>query len=76
MDLDLEDKQIVGDNSRLTQIINNLLSNAFKFTNEGSTIKLLVKEVEYGEYTKYQISVSDTGYGMTSEFLEKIFEPY
>ena len=76
VDLELEDKQIVGDNSRLTQIINNLLSNAFKFTNEGGTIKLLVKEVEYGEYTKYQLSVSDTGCGMTSEFLEKIFEPY
>lgn len=76
VDFDITDSQVLGDEMRVTQIINNLLSNAFKFTSEGGYIKLLVKEMEHAEYTTYQMVVSDTGCGMTPEYLEKIFEPY
>lgn len=76
VDFDMGDHLVIGDEMRVIQIVNNLLSNAFKFTSEGGDIKLRVKEVEHGDYTQYQVIVSDTGCGMTPEYLQKIFEPY
>ena len=69
-------EEVYGDSFRLTQILNNLLSNALKFTGPGGQIKVGVKELEQAEYVKYQITVSDTGAGMSEEFLDKIFVPY
>ena len=57
-------------------MLNNLLSNAFKFTPEGGTVSLSVRQLDGGDYAKYQFVVSDTGIGMSPEFLERIFEPY
>lgn len=67
---------LLGDSFRIQQILNNLLSNAFKFTPPGGTIELLVRQVDSGDYGKYEFVVSDTGIGMSPEFLERIFEPY
>ena len=69
-------RRVIGDPFRVTQLLNNLLSNAFKFTEAGGEIKLKVSQVENQEYAKYKIIVSDTGLGMSEEFLEKLFEPY
>ena len=69
-------RRVSGDPFRITQILNNLLSNAFKFTEEGDTIHLELYQVENQEHEKYKIVVSDTGLGMSKEFLGKIFEPY
>ncbi|WP_296704315.1 ATP-binding protein [Algoriphagus sp.] len=68
-DLDLpEDKWLEGDQLRLKQILNNLLSNAFKFTQEGS-IQVVI------EWANNQliVEISDTGIGMSDEVLEKVF---
>lgn len=69
-------RRVSGDPFRITQILNNLLSNAFKFTEEGDAIHLELCQVENQEHEKYTIVVSDTGIGMSKEFLGKIFEPY
>ncbi len=69
-------RRVSGDPFRVTQLLNNLLSNAFKFTEEGDTVSLELTQVENQEHAKYKIVVSDTGLGMSEEFLGKLFEPY
>ena len=69
---------LVGDELRIKQILYNLLSNAFKYTDEGM-VKMFVyiEEIEQNpEQVALVISVSDTGQGMTDEQIGKIFEPY
>ena len=67
-----------GDELRVKQIMNNLLSNAFKYTSEG-TVKLIVSSEEGkkkdGEVI-LNISVSDTGQGMTEQQLDLLFDEY
>lgn len=67
---------LLGDSFRIQQILNNLLSNAFKFTPEQGTVSLSVQQLDGGEYAKFKFVISDTGIGMSPEFLERIFEPY
>lgn len=69
-------EDIYGDWLRLDQILNNLLSNALKYTNPGDSIFVDVKEIENQEPVKYQIRVEDTGIGMSEKFLENIFNMY
>lgn len=61
---------VVGDSNRLSQILWNLLSNAIKFTPEGGSIEINLQEVN----SMVQIQVSDTGVGISSDFLPAIFE--
>ena len=68
--------ELLGDELRIKQILNNLLSNAFKYTAEG-VIKFSVssEDVE-NEKVMLVFTVSDTGYGMTEDQLSKIFDEY
>ncbi len=68
-------KLVVGDALRLNQILNNLLSNASKFTKKGDTISVSLKQAGR-ESKNYIFIVEDTGIGMSSEFLPKLFTPY
>ena len=67
---------IYGDELRLHQIFNNLLSNAFKYTHEGSVTMAVCSEK--GEYDTLWvfITVSDTGIGIKPEDLEKLFSDF
>ena len=66
---------IMGDPYRLQQILVNLLGNAEKFTHEGSIT--LTVELEPGSFPpQLLIKVADTGTGIASDRLSKIFEPY
>lgn len=67
---------IVGDAFRITRVMNNLLSNALKFTDRGDSVSVEVSQMTQNEYIQYKIVVSDTGIGMSPEFLKTIFEPY
>ena len=69
-------KRLIGDPLRLYQAIMNLVSNAIKFTNTG-TIKLsaLVRKTDDNSTAVY-FEVKDTGIGMSSEQISKIFEPF
>ena len=72
----LNDVVIIGDPTRLNQILTNLLNNAVKFTNRGE-VKLEIK-VNSVSATCIDIkfSVSDTGIGISDEKLESIFESF
>lgn len=65
------DTVVYGDRNRILQIGNNLLSNAFKFTEKG-TVKL-VASYRKGTYT---LTVSDTGTGISAEQQNAIFAPF
>ncbi len=70
--LDLpEDKWLIGDQLRLKQILNNLLSNAFKFTSEGS----ICVNVGWGK-GMLTVEIKDTGIGMSPPVLEKVFREF
>lgn len=71
-------ERVIGDKTHLNQILINLLSNAVKYTPEGGKIWLrfigLPQRSEQRE--RVRIEVEDTGYGMTPEFLETIFDAF
>ena len=73
---DIQNEMVEGDPMRLSQVVNNILSNAFKYSRGGDSIRMDVKQVDGTEHAKYQIVVADTGVGMSEEFLEKLFGPY
>ncbi len=63
---------VLGDREKLREVINNLISNAVKFTPEGGKIK-----VEYFKLDTFaEIKVSDTGKGIPSEELPKLFNKF
>jgi signal transduction histidine kinase/CheY-like chemotaxis protein/PAS domain-containing protein/HPt (histidine-containing phosphotransfer) domain-containing protein len=70
---------LYGDELRIKQILNNLLSNAFKYTNKGEISFSVAAEYEPQEKTPrvtLVFRVSDTGQGMSAEQLEKLFDEY
>lgn len=76
--IDVDDEWVNSDWSRIQQILDNLLSNAFKFTEENGKIRLQVTEQKdyNSKFGKYQIIVEDNGAGMSQDFLKKIFIPF
>ena len=64
---------IQGDRDKLYQVLNNLIQNAIKFTPKGGTI---TAEAQAGPQGFVQICVSDTGCGIASEELPKVFERF
>ncbi|MBN1932444.1 MAG: response regulator [Desulfobacterales bacterium] len=76
IDIDLETpKALIGDSLRLQQILINLLSNAVKFTEKGGVILVGAKDTEKSEdHIILKCFVKDTGVGIASENLTKIFE--
>ncbi|MDR0503287.1 MAG: response regulator [Treponema sp.] len=70
---------LVGDELRIKQILNNLLSNAFKYTDKGQvTLTISAECVGRGGAVLVTLifQVSDTGQGMTSEQIGKLFDEY
>ena len=69
---------LIGDDLRIKQIMNNLLSNAFKYTPKG-IVKMSVS-AEPGENdnseTRLVLTVSDTGQGMNEEQINRLFDEY
>ena len=63
---------LYGDKTKIKEIINNLLTNAFKYTDKG-TITLTINSVIENNICNLQIEVKDTGIGIKSEELNKIF---
>ncbi len=69
-------QKILGDSSRLRQVLLNLLSNAVKFTDQGEVnLRVSLRRGQEGEL-KLNIEVSDTGIGMSNEVSRGVFEPF
>ncbi|MUG98769.1 PAS domain-containing protein [Scytonema sp. UIC 10036] len=62
--------KVTGDSGRIQQIIWNLLANAVKFTPEGGRVEICLERVG----TQAQITVSDTGKGISPDFLPYVFD--
>ena len=69
-------ERVIGDPTRLKQVLNNFLNNAIKFTNEGE-INLTLKLVEQsGNQAKVLFKIQDTGIGISEEDQNSIFEAF
>lgn len=74
---ELEKNQLVlGDPYRISQILNNLISNAIKFSEKGIVSVKLNSISETEHLLWYKISVKDTGIGIHPKQIEQIFEPF
>ena len=66
---------VLGDEGRLSQVLENLLDNAVKFTDAGS-VRLSVDTAQTGDDPAMAFAVTDTGIGMTQEQVADLFEPF
>lgn len=74
---DITVSHVVGDELRLSQVIVNIISNAIKFTPAQGRVEVVIAQTDIKEQSvELQISVTDTGIGMSKEFLGRIFEPF
>ena len=70
--LDTETGMVSGDPARLQQVVWNLLSNAVKFTPKGGRVQIILERVN----SHVEIAISDTGQGVSPEFLSHLFERF
>ena len=71
------DDYYVGDNMKLRQMLINILGNAVKFTPSGGTIGLYIERMaQFDGRTTLQFTISDTGIGMSEEFLPHIYDTF
>jgi len=69
----LEDAQVMGNKVRLEQAFINLLDNAVKFNRPGGEVRVTAEHAEDG---RIRVTVTDTGIGIPSEHLPRIFERF
>ncbi|WP_017715514.1 PAS domain-containing protein [Kamptonema formosum] len=70
--VDLSAGKVIGDPARLQQVLWNLLSNAVKFTPEGGEVFVRCRRI----HSRIEISVSDTGCGISPDFLPHVFDRF
>jgi CheY-like chemotaxis protein len=75
MDSEITTK-VEGDADRLLQIINNVLSNAIKFTNSGTVVFKLKCVTQPNNFSKFIFQISDTGIGMDKESMATVFDSF
>lgn len=74
----LEHRMIYSDEAKLKQLVLYLANNAVTYTKPGGSVSMSVTEREFhpNHYALYQITVADTGVGISRDFLSRIFEPF
>ena len=75
---DLRHEDYLGDKLRISQILNNILSNAVKYTPDGGTIDFTIRSTDKksDNIDNITFTVRDNGIGMSPEFLKVIYEPF
>ncbi len=76
--IDVEHEYVMCDPIKLREVFINILSNAYKYTNAGGKVAMIVKELPCDRegYVYYQTTISDTGIGMSADYLPHIFEEF
>ncbi|MBN1650056.1 MAG: HAMP domain-containing histidine kinase [Bacteroidales bacterium] len=64
--------EIVFDIGKIEQVLNNLISNAVKFSNPGTKVVVTISRID----NELQVSVKDQGQGIPEEEIEKLFKPF
>ncbi|WOE78049.1 response regulator [Pseudomonas protegens] len=67
---------LVGDPLRLKQILTNLVSNAIKFTREGTIVARAMLEEEHEDSVQLRISIQDTGIGLSNQDVRALFQAF
>jgi len=68
--------RLISDPSRLRQIVVNLVGNAIKFTEHGEVVVRVESQNDVGDKVWLHIAVSDTGIGIPSAAIARVFEPF
>lgn len=68
--------KVLGDAVRLKQTLLNLLNNAIKYNRPNGKVQINANFVSHPNGQRLQISVSDTGYGLSAEKLERLYTPF
>ncbi|BFU95912.1 MAG: Histidine kinase (modular protein) [Nitrospira sp.] len=69
-------RALIGDPNRLHQILINLISNAIKFTDDGSIVVEVTNDGDNATHGAIRFSVTDTGIGISEDMLAAIFESF
>lgn len=74
----VEDEFVWADHLKINQILLNLVTNAIKYSLEETSVDLVVDQLKSSRkgYGLYRFVVSDSGIGMSKDFLKNIFEPF
>ena len=74
----IRDEKVMGDDLRLTQVCMNILSNAIKYTPDGGTIQMRIRQgaTDAQGDGEYCFTFMDNGIGMSPEFAEHVFDPF
>ena len=71
------DDYYIGDDMKLRQVLINILGNAVKFTSPGGAVRFIVESIaRFNGKTTLRFIMSDTGIGMSEDFLPKLFDPF
>ncbi len=75
---EIQNNDLLGDRVRIQQVLLNVLGNAAKYTPKCGKISFTAREIasESKDICKYEFVISDTGKGMTEEFIQRIFKPF
>lgn len=68
-------RNVLGDASRVRQVLLNLIGNAVKFTERGF-VRLFAKCIPTDEGFSFHVTIEDSGLGMSAREIERIFEPF
>ena len=72
IELDIESAIIIANKEKITEVVNNLVDNAIKYTDDGGEIKIILKN----NRDKAIFTVKDNGCGIESKYLNRIFERF
>jgi len=76
--INVQHNTVSCDPIKLREIFMNLISNAYKYTNAGGTVTMDLEEIpsDRSEYALYRTTITDTGIGMSEEFLPHLFDEF
>lgn len=76
IECNIKNDYVLSDWGKIRQIINNIVSNALKYTRKGGNVRVEINEIEGKFVSKYTFRIIDDGIGMSKEFLKKIYVPF